>query len=83
VTLLKIVGIILVIALLTFPAAIAGQFTNSIKKMMVIAILLGFLFTEAGLLISYLLNLPTGATIIILASICFVLTSLGRKIFSN
>ncbi|NMB39395.1 MAG: metal ABC transporter permease [Firmicutes bacterium] len=67
VILIKVVGLILVIALLTLPAAVSGLFTRSLRQMMGGAIVLGLLFTLVGLIISYNLNLPSGAMIIIVA----------------
>ena len=67
VILIKVVGLILVIALLTLPAAVSGLFTRNLRKMMGWAIVLGLLFTIVGLVISYNLNLPSGAMIIIIA----------------
>jgi zinc transport system permease protein len=66
VVLIRVVGMILVIALLTFPAAMARQFTHNMKTMMFLSVLFGFLFTFGGLWLSYELNLPSGATIILL-----------------
>ena len=80
VSLIQIVGLILVIALLTIPAAIAGQYVNSVGKMMVIAVILGMIFTSGGLAISYQLNWPSGATIIIGAGIVFLLSSGLKKL---
>jgi zinc transport system permease protein len=65
VVLIRVVGIILVIALLTIPAALARQLTHSLKKMMLLAILAGVVFTIGGLWLSYLLDLASGATIIL------------------
>lgn len=67
VVLIRVVGIILVIALLTIPAALARQFTHSLKNMMLLAILAGVIFTFSGLWISYVLNLASGATIILVS----------------
>lgn len=67
VVLIRVVGIILVIALLTIPAALARQFTHSLKKMMLLAILAGVVFTFSGLWLSYLLDLASGATIILVS----------------
>ncbi len=66
VVLIRVVGMILVIALLTFPAAMARQFTHNMKTMMLLSVLFGFLFTFGGLWLSYVLKLPSGATIILL-----------------
>jgi len=69
VVLIRVVGIILVIALLTIPAALARQFTFSIKKMMLLAVLAGAIFTFSGIWLSYLLDLASGATIILVSGI--------------
>ncbi|MFC2076720.1 metal ABC transporter permease [candidate division KSB1 bacterium] len=84
VTLIRVVGIILVIALLTIPAAISGLFVTNLKRMMALSVLLGGMFTLGGLWISYWLgaayglNLPSGATIILLAG-CGYLAALGAR----
>jgi zinc transport system permease protein len=67
VVLIRVVGIILVIALLTIPAALARQLTHSLKKMMLLAILAGVVFTFSGLWLSYWLDLASGATIILVS----------------
>lgn len=76
VVLIQIVGMILVIALLTFPAAMARQFTHNMKTMMLLAVFLGFLFIVGGLWLSYVLKLPSGATIVLLSGTILVV-SLG------
>ncbi len=78
VTVMQVVGLILVIALLTIPAAIAGQFVKDIKSTIFLATLLGMLFTTIGLGLSYCFNLTSGATIILVAGAAYLL-SLGRK----
>jgi len=67
VVLIRVVGIILVMALLTIPAALARQFTHNLKKMMLLSIMAGAVFTFSGLWLSYLLDLASGATIILVA----------------
>jgi len=83
VVLIRVVGIILVIALLTIPAALARQFTHSLKKMMLLAILAGVVFTFSGLWLSYLLDLASGATIILVSGtvlfICFGISRLRSR----
>ncbi len=69
VVLIRVVGMILVIALLTFPAALAQLFTYNMKKMMLLSVMFGFCFTLGGLWLSYVLNLPSGATIILLSGL--------------
>jgi zinc transport system permease protein len=69
VVLIRVVGMILVIAMLTFPAALARQFTHDMKRMMMLAVLFGMAFTLGGLWLSYALNLASGATIILLSGL--------------
>ncbi len=79
VLLIHVVGLILVIALLTLPAAIAGHHVHSMGSMMLIATLLGSAFTTGGLALSYAPNLPAGPTIILLAGLVYVLSVLYSR----
>ncbi len=73
VILIRIVGIILVIALLTIPAAVARKWAGSLKTMMWTAPLWAAFFTCSGLMVSYYLDIPSGATIILIAgSVYFI-----------
>jgi zinc transport system permease protein len=79
VVLIKIVGIIMVIALLTIPGAISRQHLQSLKSIMAGSVLLGMAFVAAGLYASYMLDVPSGATIILVAAIAFFAsTALSR-----
>ncbi|MCU0609886.1 MAG: metal ABC transporter permease [Chitinispirillaceae bacterium] len=69
--LIRVVGLILVIALFTIPASIAEMFTRDLRRIMVVATVLGALFTVSGLLLSYYFNLTSGATIILVAGACY------------
>ena len=72
VLLIRVVGLVLVIALLTLPAAIAGQYRRTVLGMMVLATVLGAAFTVLGLWVSYGPDLPAGATIILVAGVAYV-----------
>lgn len=74
VVLIRVVGIILVIALLTIPAALARQFTYDLKKMMLLSVVFGAVLTFGGLWLSYELDLASGATIILLAGAVLLVT---------
>ncbi|MDD5509754.1 MAG: metal ABC transporter permease [Dehalococcoidales bacterium] len=74
VLLIRIVGIILIIALLTIPAAMARRFTSNLRKMMMLAVGLGIGFTFGGLWLSYAVDLPSGATIILVGGGVFLIT---------
>jgi zinc transport system permease protein len=75
VLLIQVVGLILVIALLTLPAAIAGHYVHSLGSMMLLATLLGGFFTSAGLALSYGPDLPAGPTMILLAGSVYVVSA--------
>ncbi len=71
----NIVGIIMIIALLTLPAAIAGQFTRRLWQMMIVAAVLCAIFTTGGIAVSWRLeNCPTGPIIIAIAGATYLLT---------
>ena len=78
VILIQVVGLIMVIALLALPAAIAGQFVNALGKMMIIAMILGVLFTSGGLAVSYQYDLPSGAVTVLLTGLAYLLATLGK-----
>ncbi|MEJ2514802.1 MAG: metal ABC transporter permease [Gammaproteobacteria bacterium] len=79
VMLIQVVGLILVIALMTLPAAIAGRFLHSVSGMMAAAILLGMGFTSGGLALSYAPDLPSGPVIIVLAGAAYLATALLKR----
>lgn len=80
VMIIRVVGLILVIALLTIPPFIAEKFTGSLRAMMVISSVLSCLFTLTGLWLSYLLNLTSGATIILVAAAGFLLSAVWGRL---
>lgn len=82
VILIRIVGIILVIALLTIPASICRQFTYNLKNLMISSIVSGIVITIVGLWISYLLDLASGATIILILAVVFFISYFVRKIIT-
>jgi len=79
VMMMRVVGLILVIALLTLPAAIAGLFARDMRQMMVLASGLGMVFTVTGLWLSYQYNLTSGAAIILVAVTAYLLGLLAKK----
>lgn len=74
VMIIKIVGIILVIALISIPPYIAEKYTTSLGKMMILSSILGILFTLTGLWLSYNYDLTSGATIILVAGVGFFIS---------
>lgn len=80
VLLASVVGIIMVVALLTLPAAIAGQYTRRLWRMMALAVLLCMVFTSGGLAASYRADLPSGPTIIIIAGAVYLATAAAKRL---
>ena len=79
IVLIRVVGIILVIALLTIPATIAKQFTSDLKKLIVLSTLTAVASTIIGLWLSYIFDLPSGATIVLLLAFVFIISTGIRK----
>ena len=65
---IKVVGLILVIAMLTIPVYIAEKLSNSLWRMMILSGVISTLFTLAGLWFSYSYNLTSGASIILVSA---------------
>lgn len=65
------VGIILVTALLTIPAASAYQWTHSLKRLLLLAVLFGLTSAVIGLYLSYYLNIASGASIALTSALIF------------
>lgn len=74
VMIIQVVGLILVIALLTIPPYIAEKYSTSLIKMMVLSSILSMIFTITGLWLSYAFDLTSGATIIAVAGIGFLVS---------
>lgn len=72
VLLMTVVGLIMVIALLTLPAATANRFTRSLTTMMALASVFCLLFTQTGLAASYLFSLPSGPSIIVVGGVTYL-----------
>ncbi len=77
---IRVVGLILVIALLTIPPFIVERYARSLMQMMVGASLLGAVFTVAGLWLSYTYDLTSGAAIILVAGIVFLISLLVDRL---
>lgn len=73
VMLIRTVGIVLVLALITIPSVIARHLTASLRRMMFLSGGLGFGFVVGGLFLSYLLDVPSGATIVLIGGGTFII----------
>lgn len=84
VVLIRVVGIVLVIALLSIPAATASLISRRFHIRMLLAIGFGLLFTLVGLTISYFTGFSSGAVIVVFAFIVYMSIYLVQKrVFLN
>ncbi len=73
---IKLIGIVLVSALLVIPAAAARQFTTNYRGLALCSVGIGVVSTVAGLFLSCWLNLASGATIVLFAGVLFCVSLL-------
>ncbi|MCS2888599.1 metal ABC transporter permease [Bacteroides fragilis] len=78
---LRMVGIVLAISLLTIPQMTANLFTNKFKRIIWLSIAIGYLSCPGGLLISYRLNVPSGASIIFFSILIYIACKIGKSLF--
>jgi zinc transport system permease protein len=80
IVLIRVVGIILIIALLTFPATIVRQFVSTLRSIVWFTTIIAILLSVGGLILSYFLDLPSGATIVLLCGVCFTVSVVIKRI---
>ncbi len=80
---IKLVGIILVSALLVLPTATANQIARTYRKVLALSVITAIIALVAGLVLSYGLDLPSGATIVLCSCliffVCFAVARLRRR----
>ena len=76
---IRVVGLIMVIALLTIPTYIAYRFASSLLSMMILSGILSSFFTLSGLIFSYHFDVSSGASIIFSATIGLFLSYFLKK----
>jgi zinc transport system permease protein len=77
---IKVVGVLLITAMLIIPAATARPFARTPEAMAVIAAGIGIAAAWGGLLVSYRLDTPTGPTIVAVVASLFALATLGSRV---
>jgi zinc transport system permease protein len=77
---IRMAGVVLVISLLTIPPNIAMLFTKVYLKIVLWAIVAGFIGTAGGYIISFFAGIPVGATIIFTLVILWVFVKVGGLI---
>jgi len=82
VLLIRVVGLILIISMLTIPPYMAEMRTSTLKGMIIYSTLFSLLFSLIGLFMSYSFNLTSGASIISVSSVCFFISIIYDRIKS-
>jgi len=78
---IKVVGLILVIALLTIPVYIAEKLSNTLYMMMILSGIFSSVFTLIGLIVSYMYDISSGASIILISALSLFCFLLSKSVF--
>jgi len=77
---IQIVGVVLTSSMLVTPAATASLVTRRLRSLMAVASLIAVSAGVLGLYSSYYFNLPSGAAIVLICTLIFVLVYVGKRI---
>ena len=80
VTLIQVVGILLVIALLTIPVAIASEFSVNFRRIIALSIISGIAICLLGLFLSYSIEFPSGALIILTGAVFLAIVKIMKAL---
>jgi len=83
VLLVTVVGLVMVIALLSLPVAVVSRFSRTLWHVMVLSAALCAVFTTVGLAIAYQVDVPAGATTIVLAGGTYFAVVIGARLLSR
>ncbi|MRR08369.1 MAG: metal ABC transporter permease [Deltaproteobacteria bacterium] len=78
---MKVVGIMLVSSLLIIPPVTALQFGRGFKATIIISCLTGIVSVITGIVVSFILDLPSGATIVLVNFLLFILSFTAARVF--
>ncbi|MBN2349296.1 MAG: metal ABC transporter permease [Bacteroidales bacterium] len=70
---IKVMGIILILSMLTIPQNMANLFTQNFRSIILLSIIFGFIGSFFGFILAYFLNIPSGATIVIVLAVLFLI----------
>lgn len=73
IVLIRVVGIILTIALMTIPTSVAKLFFKSFIKVVIGSIVISAVFCIVGLIVSYYANIPSGVCIIVISTVVYLI----------
>lgn len=76
---LRMIGIVLVISLLTLPQMTVNLFTYSFKRIILLSVIIGYISCLGGLLLSYHLQVPSGASIIFTSIVIYAIAKIIKN----
>jgi len=77
---MRVVGILLVSALITLPVAIAMRWTKGFKQLIILSIIIGELSVILGLVLAFYINISPGGVIVVLLVIMLMITMTYQKL---
>ncbi len=77
---IKVVGALLITALLIIPAATARRYAHTPERMALLSVAIGILAAIAGLRVALLLDTPVGPSIICIAALMFAIATIGEQL---
>lgn len=77
---IRIVGTMLISSLIVFPSVSALQISKGFKRTLMFSVLFSMIAVVLGIIFSYILNVPTGALIVVVNAIIFLITLIIRGI---
>lgn len=79
---MRLMGTLLISSLIVFPAIIARKLTNSFKGMVILSAILSVVCFIVGMMLSFVLNFPTGASIVAVYLLLLLITTVYNKILA-
>ncbi len=76
---IRLIGIMLLMSLMSLPQMVAEVFTNKMKPMILISIMVSMFCSVSGLLCSYILGVPASATIVLALVVVYMLARVIKK----
>ncbi|UCF86786.1 MAG: metal ABC transporter permease, partial [Nitrospiraceae bacterium] len=71
---MRVVGILLIGALMVIPVITAIQFSRSFKQTLIVSVVISLCSVLAGLFLSYYFDLASGGTIVLVAMVLFIVS---------
>ncbi len=77
---MKLIGVLLITAMLILPAAAARPVARSPEAMVGLSMMIGLMSVVAGIWFSWTTDAPAGPSIVVISALCFVLSNLGSRL---